>query len=101
MTGPTRDRCRRDDVNSDAVGTGQPKENAFPPVAELNYEAARDELVEIVKILEHGQMPLDESLRFWERGEALAKRCEEHLDGARRRVEAILRSDEVDAPDSE
>ena len=85
-------------MNSDAVGTGRPKENAFPPVSELSYEAARDELVEIVKILEHGQMPLDESLRFWERGEALAKRCEEHLDGARARVEAILRSDGADEP---
>ncbi|MCK7638034.1 exodeoxyribonuclease VII small subunit [Corynebacterium pygosceleis] len=84
-------------MNSDAVGTGQPNQNAFPPVSDLSYEAARDELVEIVKILEHGQMPLDESLRFWERGEALAKRCEEHLDGARSRVEAILRSGS-DAP---
>ncbi|MBI9000081.1 exodeoxyribonuclease VII small subunit [Corynebacterium sp. CCM 9185] len=93
-------------MNSDAVGTGQPGENAFPAVSELSYEAARDELVEIVKILEHGQMPLDESLNFWERGEALAKRCEEHLDGARNRVEAILRSDESDVltedtPDTE
>ena len=68
-------------------GTG---DNAFDPVESLNYEQARDELIEIVRILELGQMGLDESLKYWERGEALAKRCEEHLAGAARRVEAAL-----------
>ncbi|MCF4006855.1 exodeoxyribonuclease VII small subunit [Corynebacterium uropygiale] len=75
---------------TDTFGTGQPGENAFPPVAELTYEQARAELIETVRILEAGQMSLDESLRFWERGEELARRCEEHLDGASRRVEAAL-----------
>jgi len=68
-------------------GTG---DNAFDPVESLNYEQARDELIEVVRILELGQMGLDESLKYWERGEALAKRCEEHLAGAARRVEAAL-----------
>ena len=63
-------------------GTG---DNAFDPVESLNYEQARDELIEVVRILELGQMGLDESLKYWERGEALAKRCEEHLAGAARR----------------
>ena len=55
---------------------------------------ARDELIETVKILELGQMSLDESLKYWERGEALAKRCELLLDGAATRVEeAIGRTD--------
>ena len=43
-----------------------------------------------MRILELGQMGLDESLKYWERGEALAKRCEEHLAGAARRVEAAI-----------
>lgn len=77
-------------MNSDVIGSGQAQDNAFPPVKTLSYEAARDELVEIVKILELGQMGLDESLKFWERGEALAKRCEQHLAGAASRVEAAL-----------
>lgn len=65
------------------------------PVADLGYEAARDELVDVVKILEQGGLDLDASLSLWERGEALAKRCEEHLAGARTRVEkAITHSDE-------
>jgi exodeoxyribonuclease VII small subunit len=77
-------------VNDNVVGSGQAGQNAFPEVSTLSYEQARDELIETVKILELGQMGLDESLRYWERGEALARRCEEHLDGAARRVEEAL-----------
>ncbi|MGF7121236.1 exodeoxyribonuclease VII small subunit [Rhodococcus sp. TAF43] len=72
-------------------------------VAELGYEAARDELVVVVKTLELGGLDLDESLALWERGEALAKRCEEHLAGARKRVEdALAHSDNAaDATDDD
>ncbi|MEV0945599.1 exodeoxyribonuclease VII small subunit [Rhodococcus sp. NPDC049939] len=59
-------------------------------IAELGYEAARDELVDVVKVLEQGGLDLDASLTLWERGEALAKRCEDHLAGARKRVETAL-----------
>jgi exodeoxyribonuclease VII small subunit len=61
-------------------------------VAGLGYEAARDELVEVVRNLEAGGRSLEESLALWERGEALAKVCERHLAGARERVEAALAS---------
>lgn len=76
--------------NTNTFGSGDVREDAFPPVDQLNYEQARDELIETVKILELGQMGLDESLKYWERGEALARRCEEHLAGAARRVEQAL-----------
>ncbi len=56
----------------------------------FGYERARDELVNVVKMLEQGGMDLDDSLALWERGEALANRCEAHLAGARRRVEDAL-----------
>ena len=48
-------------------------------------------------------MGLDESLKYWERGEALAKACEAHLDGAARRVEKALDSadNSEDATDEE
>ncbi|MDN6739210.1 MAG: exodeoxyribonuclease VII small subunit, partial [Corynebacterium casei] len=69
---------------------GTPGEDAFPAIDTLTYEQARDELIETVKILELGQMSLDESLKYWERGEALAKVCENHLDGASKRVEDAL-----------
>lgn len=60
------------------------------PISELGYEDARDELIEVVQQLEQGGLDLDSSLKLWERGEALAKRCEEHLAGARERVERAL-----------
>ena len=55
---------------------------------ELTYEQARDELATVVASLEAGGLTLEESLRLWERGEELAKVCQDWLDGARRRVES-------------
>ncbi|MCP9270726.1 exodeoxyribonuclease VII small subunit [Mycolicibacterium arenosum] len=60
------------------------------PISQLGYEEARDELVDVVRQLEQGGLDLDTSLKLWERGEELAKRCEEHLAGARERVEQTL-----------
>lgn len=60
------------------------------PVADLGYEQARDELIDVVATLERGGLDLDTSLAMWERGEALANRCEEHLAGARKRIEQTL-----------
>ena len=57
-------------------------------VAELSYEQARDELVRVVTELEQGSATLEESLALWERGEALARRCEEWLVGAKARLDA-------------
>ncbi|BBX31276.1 exodeoxyribonuclease VII small subunit [Mycolicibacterium mageritense DSM 44476 = CIP 104973] len=66
------------------------------PISELGYEEARDELIAVVQQLEQGGLDLDASLNLWERGEALAKRCEEHLAGARQRVEQALAAREGD-----
>ena len=57
-------------------------------VSELTYEQARDELVKVVSDLEQGAPSLEESLALWERGEALAARCEEWLVGAKARLDA-------------
>jgi exodeoxyribonuclease VII small subunit len=54
----------------------------------LSYEEARDELIDIVRRLESGGAPLEESLALWERGERLAEICQQWLDGARARVAA-------------
>jgi exodeoxyribonuclease VII small subunit len=67
------------------------------PVGELGYEQCRDELTEVVRQLEQGGLDLDASLTLWERGEALARRCEEHLAGARARIEAALAAADDDA----
>lgn len=52
----------------------------------LSYEQARDQLIDVVTRLEQGGATLEESLSLWERGEALAARCQEWLDGARERL---------------
>ncbi len=59
---------------------------------ELTYEQARDELVTVVQRLESGGVPLDESLKLWERGEELAAICQRWLDGARARVDAARKT---------
>lgn len=64
------------------------KTQPFHSVADLSYEQARDELVRVVNELEQGSATLEESLALWERGEALAKRCEEWLVGAKARLDA-------------
>lgn len=61
---------------------------ASPDVSALSYEQARDELIRVVTELEQGSATLEESLALWERGEALAARCEEWLLGAKARLEA-------------
>jgi exodeoxyribonuclease VII small subunit len=67
------------------------------PVSELGYEQCRDQLIEVVRLLEQGGLDLDASLKLWERGEALARRCEEHLAGAQARIEAALAATEDDS----
>lgn len=57
-------------------------------LADLTYEQARDELVQVVQRLESGGVPLDESLALWERGEQLAAVCQQRLDGAKAKVDA-------------
>ena len=61
------------------------------------YEEAREELVEVVRTLEAGGTTLEESLALWERGEALAKVCQEWLDGARKRLDDAM----SEGPDAE
>ncbi|MGH3959818.1 exodeoxyribonuclease VII small subunit [Mycobacterium sp.] len=66
------------------------------PISQLGYEECRDELIEVVRLLEAGGLDLDASLELWERGEQLAKRCGEYLAGARKRIEDALASGEAD-----
>lgn len=72
------------------------EDDAVTPISQLGYEACRDELMEVVRALEQGGLDLDASLTLWERGEQLAKRCEEHLAGARKRIEDALAAGQAD-----
>jgi exodeoxyribonuclease VII small subunit len=55
----------------------------------LSFERALEELESIVKRLEDGKVPLEESVTIYERGEALKRRCEELLRQAEARVDKI------------
>lgn len=65
------------------------------------YEEAREELVAVVSQLEAGGTTLEESLALWERGERLARICQQWLDGARERLNAVVAADEADQDDDE
>jgi exodeoxyribonuclease VII small subunit len=67
-------------------------QTSLPDVKDLSYEQARDELVTVVSELEQGSSTLERSLALWERGEALAARCEEWLLGAKQRLENARRA---------
>ena len=59
-----------------------------------SYEQARAELAEVVQRLETGGATLEESLVLWERGEQLATICQDWLDGARKRLDAVIDNDD-------
>ena len=80
--------------------TSNPNRAGGDDLATLSYEQARDELVSVVTRLEAGGVTLEESLTLWERGEALAARCQQWLDGARQRL-ATARSTEPDEQDEQ
>jgi exodeoxyribonuclease VII small subunit len=58
-------------------------------VAKLSFEKALAELEQIVQKLERGDVPLEEAVTIYERGEVLKRRCEELLRAAEARVEKI------------
>jgi exodeoxyribonuclease VII small subunit len=62
---------------------------AKPEISEMPFEAALAELEQIVDQLAKGAVALDESIRLYERGEALKKRCDELLKNAEMRIEKI------------
>ena len=72
---------------TDAAGGTDEPAGADESIADLSYEEAKDELTTIVATLESGSASLEESMRLWERGEALAAHCTQWLDQAQEAVE--------------
>ena len=62
---------------------------AETPVTDLSFEQAMRELEQVVGQLERGDVPLEDSIKLYERGAALKKRCEEKLKEAEEKVAAI------------
>jgi exodeoxyribonuclease VII small subunit len=65
-------------------------ETSQSDVSSLPFERAIEELESIVKRLEEGKVPLEESVAIYERGEALKRRCEQLLAQAEARVNKIV-----------
>ncbi|HEY0405514.1 MAG TPA: exodeoxyribonuclease VII small subunit [Pyrinomonadaceae bacterium] len=59
-----------------------------------NFEASLAALETVVRELERGDLPLEESLKLFERGVKLSRECQERLNQAERRVEVLLRDTE-------
>jgi len=61
---------------------------------EMRFEAALGRLEEIVKKLEDGEMPLEESLKLFEEGVKLSRLCDQKLQAAERRIEILMKDQE-------
>jgi exodeoxyribonuclease VII small subunit len=64
----------------------------------VTFEEAEQELLQIVERLESGNVPLDDAVALWERGEQLYRLCRERLDAAQGKVEELARRVEEARP---
>lgn len=64
--------------------------NNDKPIAEMSFEEALAELDQVVGKLEGGQVPLEQSIALYERGDALKRHCEDRLADAELKVEKIV-----------
>ena len=62
---------------------------ADEPQTELSFEAALARLEEIVRLLERGEAPLDQSIELYQEGDRLRRQCEARLKAAQARIEQI------------
>ena len=65
-------------------------DGAAPAIGELSFEQALKALEDVVRRLETGDVPLEESIGLYERGEALRAHCQARLDAAQARIEKIV-----------
>lgn len=74
------------------AGTAKPvgMDANTPDIAGMSFEDALRALEDVVRRLESGEVPLDESIALYERGEALRRHCQARLDAAQARIEKIV-----------
>ncbi len=68
----------------------RPMSEAVADTAGMTFEDALRALEDVVRRLEGGEVPLDDSITLYERGEALRKHCQARLDAAQARIEKIV-----------
>jgi exodeoxyribonuclease VII small subunit len=73
-----------------AMDEGKGSATTGDDIALMNFEQALAALEDIVKQLERGDVPLDQSITLYERGEALRAACQARLDAAGARIERIV-----------
>ena len=64
------------------------------PIAEMSFEEALRALEITVRSLESGEVPLDESIALYERGEQLRQACQKRLDAAQAKIDKIVSDSE-------
>lgn len=74
------------DAMNEATGSATEQ----PPIEAMSFEQALRALEEIVTQLERGDVPLDQSITLYERGEELRAACQQRLDSAQARIEKIV-----------
>ncbi len=67
-----------------------PMNEATSDISEMTFEDALRALEDVVKRLESGEVPLDESISLYEQGEKLRQHCQARLDSAQARIEKIV-----------
>jgi len=75
--------------------------DSLPPVAEMSFEEALAALESVVGQLEGGEVPLEQSIALYQRGEALRARCQTLLDEAELKVQKIVAGAEGQAARAE
>ena len=68
------------------------------PIAGMSFEEALAALEQVVGQLEGGQVPLEQSIALYERGDALKKHCEAKLGEAELKVEKIVAAGDGETP---
>ncbi len=61
-----------------------------PDISAMTFEDALRALEDVVRKLESGEVPLDDSISLYEKGESLRKHCQARLDAAQARIEKIV-----------
>ncbi|MCB2064098.1 MAG: exodeoxyribonuclease VII small subunit [Novosphingobium sp.] len=83
-------------------------DHGAPEIAAMSFEDALRALEDVVRKLEGGDVPLDDSISLYERGEQLRKHCQARLDAAQARIDKIVQKSDgtvagtapFDTPDS-